>query len=173
MAQGTSYSCPPQALHLAIEDMVIEVVILIGWVENVALHLSEPPKRNGDGDLIMGSGELLRTQIGGKHYGRSKHILLQGWPPGGTARVNYNHQKTNSAQVSSHSRAARCSLNFLWEAEVFDWRWRAAAGKIFLWWLFNLICARSGKTHIVHQLSNSWARFFAAGPGVSSKKSTT
>ena len=28
-----------------------EVVILIGWVEDVTLHLSESLKRNGDGDL--------------------------------------------------------------------------------------------------------------------------
>jgi hypothetical protein len=41
---------------LAIEDnMVIEeVVILTGWVEDVTLHLSEPLKRNGDGDLGLG-----------------------------------------------------------------------------------------------------------------------
>ena len=43
--------------------MVIEMVILIGWVENVALNLSELLKRNGEGDLIMGSGELLCTRI--------------------------------------------------------------------------------------------------------------
>jgi hypothetical protein len=43
-----------QALRLAIEDVVIEAVILTGWVEDVALHLSEPPKRNGDGDLGLG-----------------------------------------------------------------------------------------------------------------------
>ena len=28
-----------------------EVAILIGWIEDIALHLSEPLKRNGDGDL--------------------------------------------------------------------------------------------------------------------------
>ena len=41
----------------------------------------------------------------------------------------YNY---DSVFVSSCSRAARCSFNLLREAEVFDWRWRAAAGKIFL-----------------------------------------
>ena len=51
-----SWILAPQALRLAIEDdMVIEeVTILTGWVENIALHLSEPLKRNGDGDLVLG-----------------------------------------------------------------------------------------------------------------------
>ena len=78
-------------------------------------------------------------------------------------------------QASSRSRAARCFLNLLREADVFVWRWRAAAGKIFLpWRLFNVIIfMKCRNTHNDHQLSNSWARFFPAGPGVSSKKSTT
>jgi hypothetical protein len=53
---GMPYSCilAPQALRLAIEDVVIKAVILTGWVEDVALHLSEPLKRNSDGDLGLG-----------------------------------------------------------------------------------------------------------------------
>ena len=31
-----------------------------------------------------------------------------------------NHRKTSTAQAASRSRAARCSLNALREAEVFD-----------------------------------------------------
>ena len=77
------------------------------------------------------------------------------WPPGSTASVNNNHQKTNTAQASpSRSRAACCSLNLLREAEVFDGWWRAAAGKIFLpRRLFNIIFVRSGKTLT---LTTSW-----------------
>jgi len=51
-AYRTVVFLPPQDLRLAIEDdMAIEVVILTSWVEDAALHLSEPLKSNGDGDL--------------------------------------------------------------------------------------------------------------------------
>ena len=50
------YSCilSPQALCLGIkDDMVIEeLTILTGWVENIALHLSEPLKKKKEMAMV-------------------------------------------------------------------------------------------------------------------------
>jgi hypothetical protein len=76
-----------------------------------------------------------------------KHIEKMPVAARSTVSVSDNHQKRKAAQASSSSsRAARCSLNLLREAEVLDWRRRAAAGKILLpGQLFNPIFVRSRK----------------------------
>jgi hypothetical protein len=48
-------------------------------------------------------------------------VNSSGWLPGSTISGNNNHRKANVVQAfSPRSRAARCSLNLLREAEVFD-----------------------------------------------------
>ena len=92
---GMPYSC----ILAAFGNRGSEVVILTGWVEDVTLYLSEPPKETAmvtwcsDGGLwgALTHPDRWETLWKVKRY-NCCNLKNYGWPPGSTESVNYNRQ---------------------------------------------------------------------------------